>query len=89
MTHEAAVLSGFLQQALALTLMLSLPTVLVIAAVGLVAALLQAVTQVQESTIGFGVKLVSGVGVLALSAHWMGHELLNFVDALFSAIARI
>ena len=82
-------LTIFLKQGLALVLLLSLPTVIVIAVVGLAVALLQAVTQVQESSIGFGIKLIAGVGVIALTSQWMGSELLNFIDSIFTAIARI
>jgi type III secretion protein S len=86
---DTASLTTFLKQGLALVLMLSLPTVIVIAIVGLAVALLQAVTQVQESSIGFGIKLVAGVGVIALTSQWMGSEFFNFIDAIFNAIARI
>ncbi len=86
---DVASLTTFLKQALALVLMLSLPTVIVIAVVGLAVALLQAVTQVQESSIGFGVKLIAGVAVIALTSQWMGSELFNFIDSIFTAIARI
>jgi len=86
---DIASLTTFLKQGLALTLMLSLPTVIAIAVVGLTVALLQAVTQVQESSIGFGVKLIAGVVVIALTSHWMGSELFNFIDSIFDAIARI
>jgi type III secretion protein S len=86
---DAATLSTFLKQGLALVLLLSLPIVLTIAVVGLVVALLQAVTQVQESAIGFGIKLLAGVVVIALAAQWMGAELYNFVDAIFTVIARV
>ena len=82
-------LTTFLKQGLALVLLLSLPTVIVIAVVGLAVALLQAVTQVQVSSIGFGIKLIAGVAVIALTSQWMGSELLNFIDSIFTAIARI
>lgn len=85
---DAASLAAYLKQALLLVLVLSLPTVLTIAVVGLVVALLQAVTQVQESSIGFGIKLIAGIVVLALTAQWAGAELVHFVDGLFAAIAR-
>jgi type III secretion protein S len=82
-------LTSFLKQGLSLVLLLSLPTVIVIAVVGLAVALLQAVTQVQESSIGFGIKLIAGVAVIALTSQWMGNEVLNFIDSIFTAIARI
>lgn len=86
---DAANLTTFIKQGLALVLMLSLPIVITIAVVGLAVALLQAVTQVQESSIGFGVKLIAGVAVIALTSQWMGGALLNYIDSIFTAIARI
>jgi type III secretion protein S len=82
-------LSTFLKQALGLVLMLSLPAVIVIALVGLVVALVQAVTQVQESSISFGIKLIAGVAVIALTSQWMGNALFNFIESIFAAIPRI
>lgn len=85
---DNASLAAFLKQGLALALVLSLPVVLTIAVVGLVVALVQAVTQVQEQAVGFGIKLIAGVAVIALTASWAGGELYNYVDAIFAAIAR-
>ncbi len=89
MSGDLASMSAFLKQALALTLMLSLPTVIVVAIIGLLVALVQAVTQVQEQSIGFGIKLIAGVIVIGLTAQWMGGEMLNFINALFAAIPGI
>lgn len=86
---DAATLSTFLKQGLVLVLMLSLPVVITIAVVGLAVALLQAVTQVQEQSIGFGIKLIAGVVVIALTSQWMGAEVFNFIDAIFAVIPRI
>jgi type III secretion protein S len=86
---DVAALITFLKQGLALVLLLSLPIVVAIAVVGLLTALVQAVTQVQESSIGFGIKLIAGVAVMALTAQWMGSELANFIDSIFTAIPRI
>ena len=83
---DTPALITFLKQGLVLVLLMSMPTVAVIAVIGLVVALLQAVTQVQEQAIGFGVKLIASVVVIALTSQWMGAELLNFVDAIFVAI---
>jgi type III secretion protein S len=83
---DTPALITFLKQGLVLVLLMSMPTVAVIAVIGLVVALLQAVTQVQEQAIGFGIKLIASVVVIALTSQWMGAELLNFVDAIFVAI---
>jgi type III secretion protein S len=82
-------LTTFLKQALGLVLMLALPSVIVIALAGLIVALVQAVTQVQESSIGFGIKLIAGVAVIAVTSQWMGNALYNFIESIFAAIPRI
>lgn len=53
---------SFLVQALYLTLLLSMPTILVAAIVGTLFSLLQALTQIQEQTLSFAIKLIA-VGV--------------------------
>ena len=56
--------------------------------VGLVVGLLQATTQVQEPTLTFVPKLLAVFLVLALSAPWMGVQLLRFTQALFEVGGR-
>jgi type III secretion protein S len=71
---ELATLVTYVKQALILVLWLSLPAVLTASIVGLAIAFLQAVTQVQDQTISFGVKLVA---------------VIDFVDRLFASIQEI
>lgn len=86
---ELATLVTYVKQALLLMLWLSLPPVLVASVVGLGIAFLQAITQVQDQTISFGIKLVAAMLAIALTAAWLGGELLNFADELFGAIQNI
>lgn len=86
---EVATLTTFVKQALLLVLWLSLPAVLVASAVGLGIAFLQAITQVQDQTIAFGVKLLAVILAIALTSAWLGGELLNFADQLFASIQNI
>ncbi len=76
-------ITGYLVQALWLTLLLSLPTILVAAVVGTLFSLLQALTQIQEQTLSFGVKLVAVGLTLYLTARWMGGEIFNYTVMLF------
>ena len=61
-----------------LVLMLSLPAIAVASVTGLLVSLFQAVTQLQEQTLSFGVKLVSVIVTILLMATWMGGELTGF-----------
>ena len=79
---------SFLTQALYLTLWLSLPTILVASIVGTLFSLFQALTQIQEQTLSFAVKLIAVGIVLALTARWMGGEMFNYTQAIFEAFPR-
>lgn len=86
---ELTALVTYVKQALLLVLWLSLPPVLVASVVGLVVAFAQAVTQVQDQTIAFGVKLLAAMLAIALTSVWLGGELLNFANQLFGSIQNI
>jgi type III secretion protein S len=77
-------ITSYLVQALYLTLILSMPTILVAAIVGTLFSLLQALTQIQEQTLSFAVKLIAVGLVLFLTAGWMGSELVLYTNSVFS-----
>jgi len=78
-----------LSQALYLALALSMPAIVVAAVVGTLFALFQALTQIQEQTLSFAVKLIAVGLVLFLTASWMGTEMLNYTIAVFSNFSRL
>lgn len=80
-----AVLS-FSQEALLLLLMVSAPILCVILVVGLVISLLQAVTQINESTLSFVPKLIAAVAVFAIAGPWMLTLLVEFIRKTLLAI---
>ncbi|HWW03982.1 type III secretion system export apparatus subunit SctS [Collimonas sp.] len=84
-----ATLATDVKQALMLVLLLSMPVVLAVGVTGLLLAFLQAVTQMQDQTMAFGIKLVVAVVVIALMSGWLGGELFTFADGLFASIALV
>ena len=70
-------------QALILVVMLSLPAVITAALVGLVTGILQAVTQIQDQSISYAVKLIAVSFVTALTARWLSAELYQFGENLY------
>ena len=74
-------------QAMVLVLMLSMPPIFVATFVGLGMSLIQALTQIQEQTLGFAIKLFCIVIVFSLSSYWIGGQLLRFSDQLFSTFS--
>lgn len=85
-TAEIAQLTA---DALLLTLILSLPPILIATVVGLVVALLQAITQIQEQTLSFAVKLICVSLAVLGTAGWVSAEMLGYTRRILSGIARI
>ncbi|MDY0273948.1 MAG: type III secretion system export apparatus subunit SctS [Desulfomicrobium sp.] len=71
-------------QALYLVLMLSLPPIVVASVVGITFSLIQAITQLQEQTLSFGVKLIAVIVTLFLMGGWLGGELLRYSMEIFN-----
>lgn len=65
-------------KAMTLVLLLSLPTILVAALVGVGVGLFQAVTQIQDQTLPFAIKLAAVIVTLIFSAQWCSAQLLQF-----------
>ncbi len=76
---------SYLHQGLLLVLVLSMPTIVVASVVGVAFSLLQALTQIQEQTLSFAVKLISVSVTLMLSARWIGIEIFNYTAMLFDS----
>lgn len=73
------------QQALVLSLLVSVPVLLVAAAVGLLSAVFQAATQVQDAALGHFPKFIAVCLALALGGPWMGRQILGFALRAFGA----
>lgn len=71
------------QEALLLGLLVSLPVLAVAAAVGLLSAIFQAATQVQDAALGHFPKFVAVAIALALAGPWMGRQILTFALRAF------
>ena len=72
------------QEALLLAVAVSLPVVAVAALVGGLVAVLQAATQVQDSTLGHLPRLIVVAVVLAVAGPWMGSEIVAFTVRVLS-----
>lgn len=70
-------------QALILVLLLSMPPIIVATVVGVLVSLLQALTQIQEQTLGFAIKLIVVTVVLLFTASWTGAEMYKFTEHIF------
>ena len=73
-------------RAVVLILVLSMAPIAVATFVGVLISLVQALTQVQEQTLGFAVKLIAVSLTLLATAVWMGNELLQYTSNIFDAL---
>lgn len=76
------------KQAMSLVVVLSAPALLVAVIVGVLTSLLQAVMQLQDQTLPFAIKLVAVGIALALTGRWIGIELIQLANLVFSMIAQ-
>jgi len=84
MTSQMVLTFG--RDALMLLLMISLPVLGVVMAVGLLVSIFQAVTQVHEATLAFVPKLLAAVAVFAVAGPWMLSTLVDFIRRTIESI---
>ena len=75
--------TDLVRHTLILALIVSTPMLAVGLLVGIVASMLQAVTQMQEQTLSFVPKIVSMVAAAIFLFPWMGHHLLEYAATMF------
>lgn len=75
-------------QAMLLVMLLSMPPIVVASVVGIIVSLLQALTQVQEQTLSFAIKLIAVAVTIAAMAGLLGSEMLTYTTKLFDEFPR-
>ncbi len=75
-------------QALLLILLLSGPPILISMIVGLVVAVFQAATQIQEQTLSFTVKLIAVIFTIIGLGGWLGAQILQFTNTIFTNFSK-
>ena len=74
----------YANRVLYLVLMISLPPILIASVTGILLSLIQAVTQLQEQTLTFGVKLIAVSLTIFLMGGWLSGEILRYAEEIFS-----
>jgi type III secretion protein S len=81
MNYEAVV--RLTSEAMLLCLLLSLPVVLVAAVVGLLVAFVQAITSIQDQSIGQSAKLIAVALTAVVAAPWAAGAVLRFAQSVW------
>lgn len=79
----------FFQQGLWLVITMSAPPLLIATLCGVAVSLIQAITQIQDQTLPYVVKLVAVALTLSLLGRWFGGELMALTEAAFSLIPAV
>ncbi|MBM4265682.1 MAG: flagellar biosynthesis protein FliQ [Deltaproteobacteria bacterium] len=87
MTPEMVLQLG--RNALEITLILAGPVLLFGLVAGLIVAVFQALTQVNEMTLIFIPKIAATVLAIALFGPWMLQKMINYTTALFESIPGV
>lgn len=84
-----ALILDYAQKCLILVLKLSMIPILVATVLGILVSLFQALTQIQEQTLGFAIKLIAISITLMAASSWIGGELFIYTQSIFSHFAAI
>ena len=87
MTPEAVL--DLTREALLVVLWVSLPVVVVATATALLVAVLQAVTQIQDQSIGQSVRFIAVMVGVVLTAGMLGREVLRFAQRAFQTLTTL
>jgi flagellar biosynthesis protein FliQ len=85
----ADTLGELLREALYLAVLISAPVLLVAVGVGVLMAVLQAATRIEERTLAVVPRLLAVLLVLAVAGRWMAGELVRFTSAILGTLPGI
>ncbi len=77
------------QQAFHVLLTVSAPILLVVLVVGMLVSIVQAATQINESTLSFVPKILAAAAVLAIVGPWMITMLVEYLQSVLTSIPSV
>jgi flagellar biosynthetic protein FliQ len=78
-----------MNEAVLLTIVISMPTIVVSLFLGLIVAIFSATTQIQEQTLSFVPKMIAVFAVLAATAPWMGATMVRFAQRCLNGFSEV
>lgn len=89
MSTFRAILFEYSYQSLLLILIVSAPPILLASVVGILVAIFQAATQIQEQTFAFAIKLTVIFGTLMISGGWISSLIYRFALQIFDSFYKL
>lgn len=75
---------AILNQGMTLVVVLSAPALIAAVITGVLISLVQGMMQIQDQTLPFGVKLIAVSVTLAITARWIGLEIIELTNQTFT-----
>ncbi|WP_092402351.1 MULTISPECIES: type III secretion system export apparatus subunit SctS [Candidatus Ichthyocystis] len=82
-------LSNYVTQALYIMLLISMPPIVVASVVGVMVSIFQALTQIQEQTLSFAIKLTAVGACLFYTSGWMSVIVYRFTIEMFNNLPAL
>jgi type III secretion protein S len=79
----------YFQQGLWLAIVMSAPPLIIATLCGVAVSLVQAITQIQDQTLPYVVKLVAVAVTLAVLGRWFGQELMQLFNLAFILLPNV
>jgi flagellar biosynthetic protein FliQ len=79
----------FGQQGLYMLMLVAAPVLIVVLLVGVTISVIQAATQINESTLSFVPKVVAAILTLAVAGPWMMTELVEYIQRTLQTIPSV
>jgi flagellar biosynthetic protein FliQ len=76
-------------EAILITILVSMPGIVVSLVIGVAVAIFSATTQIQEQALSFVPKMIVVFGVLAATAPWVGSTMLRFAERCLGGFADV
>ncbi len=89
MSTFRAILFEYSYQSLLLILIVSAPPILLASIIGILVAIFQAATQIQEQTFAFAIKLTVIFGTLMISGGWISSLIYRFALQIFDSFYKL
>ena len=77
------------REGLLIVLWVALPVVAVATLTALIVSVLQAVTQIQDQSIGQSIRLIAVMVAIIATAGWMGRDVMRFAERAFHTLTTL
>jgi flagellar biosynthesis protein FliQ len=76
-------------EAILITIVVSLPIILVSLFIGVAVAIFSATTQIQEQSLSFVPKMIACFGLLAMMGGWIGATMMKFAERCLGGFVEV